>query len=102
MVDSVAKVGLGNFAPIAEIKDNGATAANPTKAFSELVTNALNNTMEAQKTAEMLSAAVASGKDVPIHQVTQAIAQAESTLQTLVSVRDRAVEAYQTISQMPI
>lgn len=102
MVDSISKVGLANFAPIADVKDAGATAANPTKDFSQLVSNALNNTMEAQKTAEMLSTAVASGQDVPIHQVTQAIAQAEATLQTLVAVRDRAVEAYQTISQMPI
>lgn len=102
-MDPVNKAGLGNFAPIADVRDVGSKgAAAPSQAFGDLLTSALNNTLEAQKTAESLSAAVASGQNVPIQQVTQAIAQAEVTLQTLITVRDRAVEAYQNISQMPI
>lgn len=102
-MDPVSKTGLGNFAPIADVKDVGQSGATaPSQAFGDLLANALSNTMEAQKTAESLSAAVASGQNIPIQQVTQAIAQAEVTLQTLITVRDRAVEAYQNISQMPI
>lgn len=58
--------------------------------------------MQSQQAAQSLSMAAANGESVPMHQVVQAISQAELTLQTLVTVRDKAVEAYQQIQQMPI
>lgn len=66
------------------------------------VLNLVEQAMDSQKNAQAMSMAAANGENVPMHKVIEAISQAELTLQTLVTVRDRAVEAYQQIQQMPI
>lgn len=70
--------------------------------FSAMLKNAVSETFQAQKAAESLSVAAASGQNVPMHQVVEAISRAELTLQTMVSVRDKAVESYKEILSMPI
>lgn len=74
----------------------------PSESFGSMVSSALQNVVGKQKTAETLSIAAASGQNVPIRDVVQAVAEAELTLQTMMSVRDRAIEAYQEIARMPI
>jgi flagellar hook-basal body complex protein FliE len=48
-----------------------------------------------------MSLAAAAGK-ADINDVVMAMSQAERTLQTVVTLRDRAVQAYQQIMRMPI
>ena len=62
----------------------------------------IKQTTQATGKAEGLTLAAAQGQNVPLHEVVQAITEAQLTLQTLTSVRDRAVEAYQEIIRMPI
>lgn len=85
-----------------EISGNQAPAADKTKAFSDMVRQAVQQTVADQKTAEGMSLAAANGENVPMHQVIQAISKAELSLQTMMTVRDRAVEAYQEILRTPI
>jgi flagellar hook-basal body complex protein FliE len=40
--------------------------------------------------------------DAELHEVVTAVSAAEVTLRTVVSVRDKAVEAYQSVLSMPI
>jgi flagellar hook-basal body complex protein FliE len=83
--------------------DKAAQAAAPgADGFAGLVKNAVQETLAQHQEAVKLTTAVAQGQDVPSHQVIQAVAEAELTLQTMVAVRDRAVEAYQQILQMPV
>jgi flagellar hook-basal body complex protein FliE len=49
-----------------------------------------------------MTVAAASGENVPMHKVIQSVSEAELTLQTMLTVRDKAVEAYQEILRMPI
>ena len=70
--------------------------------FGEMLTSAIKDTMAAQKTAESMTMAAAQGENVPMHKIVQATSEAELTLQTMLTVRDRAVEAYQKVIQMPI
>jgi flagellar hook-basal body complex protein FliE len=70
--------------------------------FAGLVKSAVQDTLAQHKEAVNLTTAVAQGQDVPSHQVIQAVTEAELTLQTMVAVRDRAVEAYNQILQMPV
>lgn len=70
--------------------------------FSDLLKNAMQGTVDAQRTAENLTVQAASGDNVPMHEVIQAIGKAEMTLQTMLAVRDKTVEAYQEILRMPI
>lgn len=97
---AVNKVGM----PLPQLPQAQATnkAATPLKAFGEVLTQALESTTQAQHTAEALSTAVAQGENVPMHKVIEAVSAAEIKLQTLVTVRDRAVQAYQQLTQMPI
>lgn len=75
-------------------------AAGPN--FADVLKGMLAETAQAQHTAANLTTAVASGQNVAVHEVVAAISKAELTLQTLVTVRDKAVEAYQEIMRMPV
>ena len=70
--------------------------------FSQLLTNAIEGTVDAQRAAEKMTARAAIGEDVPMHKVIEAVNRAETTLKTMLNVRDKAVTAYQEILRMPI
>jgi flagellar hook-basal body complex protein FliE len=78
------------------------SASSGGASFADVLTSTVGNAMESQQNAAALTRAVAEGQDVPVGTVVQAISQAELTLQTLITVRDKAIEAYQQIQQMPI
>ena len=85
-----------------EGKDSLSLGKSKDTGFSELLTGAIKNTVDAQKTAEKMTLAAANGEDIPMHEVIEAVNAAEKTLQTMLNVRDKAVEAYQEILRMPI
>jgi flagellar hook-basal body complex protein FliE len=70
--------------------------------FADLLKNAIQGTVNSQRDAEKLTLQAAAGEDVPMHEVIQAVGKAEMTLQTMLTVRDKTVEAYQEILRMPI
>lgn len=70
--------------------------------FGEVLQNAITETADAQKKAEALSMAAAQGENVPMQDVIEAVSKAELTLQTMLTVRDKAVSAYKEIINMPI
>ena len=51
--------------------------------------------------SEKQTAAAAAGK-ADINKVVVAVAEAEVTLNTVVSIRDRVIEAYREITRMPL
>jgi flagellar hook-basal body complex protein FliE len=69
--------------------------------FGAMVENALKETQSATKAAETQSMSAISGK-ADITDVVTAIASAESSLETVVAVRDQVISAYQEILRMPI
>jgi flagellar hook-basal body complex protein FliE len=69
--------------------------------FSTMVKNFAQNAIEKNEQGERLSAAAAAGK-ASIDQVVIAVAEAETTLATVVAVRDKVLEAYREILRMPI
>lgn len=77
-------------------------AAAPGGAFSDILKTMVTQAVNSQSEANAISTAAATGQNVPLQDVVQALGKAELTLQTLVSVRDRAIEAYQEILRMPI
>ncbi len=76
----------------------GSSAGND---FSTMVKNFAQNAVEKNEMSEQLSAAAAAGK-ANIDQVVIAVAEAETTLNTVVAVRDKVLEAYREILRMPI
>jgi flagellar hook-basal body complex protein FliE len=79
----------------------GAVGGPGGSAFADMVKGALQDTMQASKTAEMQMAAQVQGKAELVDVVT-AVAAAEASLETVVAVRDQVIAAYQEIMRMPI
>ncbi len=71
------------------------------KDFSDLVKSAIREAKAIGTREENLSIASAANR-ADMNQVVQAVSEAELTLQTVVAVRDKVIEAYRQIIRMPI
>ena len=98
----LAKAGQSLLGSVGGIGGLQKPAENAMGSFSDVLKGMVTQTIDAQKNAEQLSMAAAQGDPVALQDVVQAVSKAELTLQTLVTVRDKAVEAYQQIMQMPV
>lgn len=78
------------------------TEATPTSSgLSATVRDAAKDFAETLQTAERTAEASMIG-DADPHALVQALAQSELAVETVVTVRDRVVEAYQEILRMPV
>jgi len=100
-----ASVALNAYARAAGI-GGGAGAAGAAKdaagSFGDLLDKAIGESIDASKTSERQIAATAATKDGSLVDVVMAVAEAETTLQTVVAVRDKVIAAYLDIMKMPI
>jgi flagellar hook-basal body complex protein FliE len=78
-----------------------ARSADPGKSFADLVGESLSSAVESGRQSEQMSAQAIAGK-ADLNEVVSAVSNAEITLQTVIAIRDRMIQAYQEISQMPI
>ncbi len=69
--------------------------------FGEMLGTAMTNIVETGKAAEQTSVAGITGKTDPVNVVT-AVAETELALETMVSIRDKVIAAYEDILRMPI
>jgi flagellar hook-basal body complex protein FliE len=69
--------------------------------FGAMVKNAMGDAMHASKTAESQIVAHAQGK-AQLIDVATALSAAETSLETVMAVRDQVISAYQEIMRMPI
>ncbi len=79
----------------------GASGGGALSEFGALVESSLKGTEAQLSRAEMLSAEAAVGKAELVDVVT-AIAAAETSLETMLAVRDEVIRAYHDIIKMPI
>lgn len=77
------------------------SAAEATPDFGAMVKTAVEHVVEQGREADHKSLAMVQGK-VDVLDVVTAIAETEVAMETLVSVRDRVISAYQEIMRMPI
>ena len=71
------------------------------QSFAALLKGALDNVSEAGRKSDSQAMAMASGKANVVDVVT-AVAETEVAVETLVSVRDKVIAAYEDIMKMPI
>ena len=69
--------------------------------FASLVRDAIDEAIKIGERSEKLSVDAVTDK-ADINQVVTAVAEAEVTLQTVVAVRDKVIEAYKDIIRMPM
>ena len=83
-------------------KIGGVTPAdNSAPNFSGILKDVINSVVDSAKKSDMQSQAVAAGKANMVDVVT-AVAETETAVQTMVSVRDKVIAAYEDILKMPI
>lgn len=108
MVDMIsnpaaAASAYANMAKSAIASDSGSTEspAAGKVSFGNILENTARNAIDTMKAGERASASGIAGTMDPLA-VTQAVTAAKLTLETVVAVRDAAVEAYNKIQGMPI
>ena len=69
--------------------------------FASVLSDAVNSSVASLQQSEKMSVAAAAGK-ADIVDVVSSVTNAEVTLQAVVAVRDKVIEAYQDIMKMPI
>ena len=77
------------------------SAKAPELSFSSLLKEGVENTIAANRHAEYIAMEGVAGR-ADVTEVVTAIANAEASLSTLVSVRDKMITAYQEIMKMPV
>jgi flagellar hook-basal body complex protein FliE len=80
---------------------SGLGGADPTENFASLVRDATGNAIDTMRSSEAMSAKALAGK-ADLNEVVTAVSNAEVTLQTVLAVRDKVIQAYQDILRMPI
>lgn len=78
-----------------------APAANGGPSFADLVQDAVGEVVARGRTSEANAMAALGGKGQLVD-VVAAVSQAEISLQSVVSIRDKVIAAYQDIMKMPI
>lgn len=77
----------------------GGETAGPS--FSALLKDAIGNVVDAGRKSDAQTMSMASGK-ANVMDVVTAVAETDVAVSTLVSVRDRVIQAYEDIMRMPI
>jgi flagellar hook-basal body complex protein FliE len=90
--EDTAKIGIGGGGV-------GAPATGPN--FGSVLKDVMDAVSDAAQKSDVQSQAVATGKANMVDVVT-AVAESETAIQTLVSVRDKVISAYEDILKMPI
>jgi|TARA_R110002124_G_scaffold106534_3_gene258625 flagellar hook-basal body complex protein FliE len=86
---------------ISGTRDDAPPMTKANEEFGDLVRSAIMEARKIGETSEKLSIDAINDR-ADITQVVTAVAEAEMTLQTVVNVRDKVLEAYNDIIRMPV
>lgn len=103
MVVNVGDV-LKSYRNTIKTLDEGAGStvdAGKTGQFGDILGNMLNGTVDSLKTSEKVSLSAVQGK-ASINEVITAVSSAETALQTVVTIRDRVIAAYQELMRSAV
>ena len=79
----------------------GSEAMSPGGGFGDILKSAMSDVMKSSKNAETQMVNQVQGKAQLVDVVT-AVSSAESSLETVMAIRDQVISAYQEIMRMPI
>ncbi|MFO1109875.1 MAG: flagellar hook-basal body complex protein FliE [Bradyrhizobium sp.] len=98
---TVAANAYASLAKIIEQPGAGKSGEAGGPSFSALLKDAIGNVVDAGKKSDAQTMSMASGK-ANVMDVVTAVAETDVAVSTLVSVRDRVIQAYEDIMRMPI
>jgi flagellar hook-basal body complex protein FliE len=93
---AIAKIGAS-----APAQAGAGTVTGGTQSFGDFLSGVVKDSIGTMKQGETMAMKQIAGK-ADIVDVVNAVNQAELTLNTVVDVRDKVIQAYQSIMQMPI
>lgn len=70
--------------------------------FSKVISDAINKVNDAQVTADQKVEGFISGEDVSMHDVMLSMQESQLSMQLLIEVRNKVVEAYQEINRVQL
>lgn len=82
-------------------KPGASTEAATGGSFGDLLSSSLDDALKSTRAGEQAMAMGAAGKGEMVDVVT-AVANAETSMETVIALRDRVISAYQDIMRMPI
>ena len=98
----------GAYSALARLADPSAGAAKAASegggggSFGAMLKEAIGSVVQTGHKADTQTQAMVAGGKSNIVDVVTAVADTEAAIETLVSVRDKVIQAYQAIMQMPI
>jgi flagellar hook-basal body complex protein FliE len=104
-VDSIqlgSQIALNQLQTAATPDPTEKTPGDVMNSFGDLLQNSLGQVNQLQVDAEKTAQAYAVGEAVPLHQVMISAEKADISLQMATEIRNKIVQAYQTISQMSV
>ncbi|MDU2673724.1 MAG: flagellar hook-basal body complex protein FliE [Clostridium sp.] len=72
------------------------------KSFSDVISNAINNVNEKQINADNSIESLIKGDDITMHEVMISMQESQLSMQLLIEVRNKMVEAYQEINKIQL
>ncbi|MGO9485850.1 MAG: flagellar hook-basal body complex protein FliE [Rhodomicrobium sp.] len=99
-LSSLADISLvGSSLPIKTAAASAQTAGAPD--FASVMADMANQTVSSLKTSEDMAIKGIQGQ-APVQDVVQAVMTAQTSLQTAMAIRDKAISAYQDLTRMTI
>ncbi len=100
-VGEVLKSYRNTLKALDEGADAGAASPASGAQFGDILGNMLGNTVDSMHKSEKVSLAAVQGK-ASINEVITAVSSAEVALQTVVTIRDRVIAAYQELMRSAV
>ncbi|MCC9624097.1 flagellar hook-basal body complex protein FliE [Thalassospira sp. MA62] len=100
-ISAYRNAAAGKTNTVTETVTGTGSKVNPGESFADMVRDVAHDARDTFRTSEDMTQKAVTG-DAELHEVVTAVSAAEVTLRTVVSVRDKAVEAYQSILNMPV
>lgn len=94
--------GIGGIASVGRVAGAGSVERTAAPGFADKVQGALEAASAAEREADAKARDVAAGGDTPVHELMVATTKASLSVEMLVQLRNRAVEAYQEIMRMQV
>ncbi|MCM3160497.1 flagellar hook-basal body complex protein FliE [Metabacillus litoralis] len=103
MINRISPFQVTTTQPVQPKATNITNIQNKNKtSFAETLKQSINEINKAQLESDKMTEALASGKNVELHDVMIASQKSSITLLTAIEVRNKAIEAYQEMMRMQV
>ena len=93
---------LKHLLPDFEVSSKVETRQDGPESFADLLAKGIGSAEDLQAESNRMQVDLALGKPVELHQVMLAATKAQIAMELLIEIRNKLIEAYKQVSQMPV